>query len=158
MTSLVKIITKGAENLMTNQKSLFYQESLLEKLHEIQNTYGYIPEAEIESLAENYQLPRANIYGVISFYSMLYTEPTGKYIIRICDSISCHLNQSNQVLEALKSFLDLKNHQTTKDKKFTLEVVECLGHCGEGPVMMVNNKIYTKINENRAIEILKDCV
>jgi NADH-quinone oxidoreductase subunit E len=73
-------------------RSLFYQDSLLEKLHEIQSTYGYIPETEIKELAEKYQLPRANIYGVISFYSMFYTEPTGKYIIRICDSISCHLN------------------------------------------------------------------
>jgi len=143
---------------MLNKESQFYQESLLEKLHQIQSTYGYIPEAEIESLAGKYQLPRANVYGVISFYSMLYTEPTGKYVIRICDSISCHLNQSNSVLKAVKSFLDLESHQTTKDKKFTLEVVECLGHCGEGPVMMVNNEIYTKINENKALEILNDCV
>ena len=143
---------------MNGAKSLFYQDSLLEKLHEIQNTYGYIPEAEIENLAEKYNLPRANVYGVISFYSMFYTEPTGKYIIRICDSISYHLNQSNSVLKAVKSFLDLENHQTTEDKKFTLEVVECLGHCGEGPVMMVNNKIYTKINENSAIDILNECM
>ncbi|MFP4021260.1 MAG: NADH-quinone oxidoreductase subunit NuoE [Halanaerobium sp.] len=143
---------------MNKEKSLFYQDSLLEKLHEIQNTYGYVPEAEIENLAEKYQLPRANVYGVISFYSMFYTEPTGKYIIRICDSISCHLNQSNAVLKAVKSFLDLENHQTTEDKKFTLEVVECLGHCGEGPVMMVNDKIYTEINENKALEILNDCM
>lgn len=143
---------------MNEEKSLFYEESLLEKLHEIQSSYGYIPEAEIENLAEKYELPRANVYGVISFYSMFYTEPTGKYIIRICDSISCHLNQSNSVLNAVKSFLGLENHQTTKDKKFTLEIVECLGHCGEGPVMMVNNKMYTKVNENRALEILNDCV
>lgn len=143
---------------MEKAKSLFYQDSLLEKLHEVQSTYGYIPESEIEGLSEKFGLPRANIYGVISFYSMFYTEPTGKYIIRICDSISCHLNQSNAVLKAVKSYLDLESHQTTEDKKFTLEVVECLGHCGEGPVMMVNNKIYTEINENRALEILNDCM
>jgi NADH-quinone oxidoreductase subunit E len=139
-------------------RSLFYQDSLLEKLHEVQSTYGYIPETEIKELAEKYQLPRANIYGVISFYSMFYIEPTGKYIIRICDSISCHLNQSESVLKAVKSYLNLESHQTTKDKKFTLEVVECLGHCGEGPVMMVNNKIYTKIDGNKALEILGGCI
>jgi len=158
MTNKVKNITKGVVILMNKEKSLFYQDSLLEKLHEIQSTYGYVPEAEIENLAEKYQLPRANIYGVISFYSMFYTEPTGKYIIRICDSISCHLNESESVLKAVKSFLDLESHQTTEDKKFTLEVVECLGHCGEGPVMMVNNKMYTKINKNKALEILNDCI
>lgn len=143
---------------MPKARSLFYQDSLLEKLHEVQSTYGYIPETEIKELAEKYQLPRANIYGVISFYSMFYTEPTGKYIIRICDSISCHLNQSESVLKAVKSYLNLESHQTTKDKKFTLEVVECLGHCGEGPVMMVNNKIYTKIDGNKALEILSGCI
>ncbi len=143
---------------MPKARSLFYQDSLLEKLHEVQSTYGYIPETEIKELAEKYQLPRANIYGVISFYSMFYTEPTGKYIIRICDSISCHLNQSESVLKAVKSYLNLESHQTTKDKKFTLEVVECLGHCGEGPVMMVNNKIYTKIDGNKALEILGGCI
>lgn len=143
---------------MEKIKSLFYQDSLLEKLHEIQSTYGYIPETEIDNLSEKYQLSRANVYGVISFYSMFYTEPTGKYIIRICDSISCHLNESDSVLRAVKSYLGLKSHQTTEDKKFTLEVVECLGHCGEGPVMMVNNKIFTKINKNRALEILNDCM
>ena len=157
MTNKVKNITKGVVILMNKEKSLFYQDSLLEKLHEIQSTYGYVPEAEIENLAEKYQLPRANIYGVISFYSMFYTEPTGKYIIRICDSISCQLNQSDSVLEAVKSFLDLENHQTSEDKKFTLEVVECLGHCGEGPVMMVNNKMHTELDEEKAVEILKDC-
>ncbi|TDP90032.1 NADH:ubiquinone oxidoreductase subunit E [Halanaerobium saccharolyticum] len=143
---------------MPKARSLFYQDSLLEKLHEVQSTYGYIPETEIKELAEKYQLPRANIYGVISFYSMFYIEPTGKYIIRICDSISCHLNQSESVLKAVKSYLNLESHQTTKDKKFTLEVVECLGHCGEGPVMMVNNKIYTKIDGNKALEILGGCI
>ena len=143
---------------MSKARSLFYQDSLLEKLHEVQSTYGYIPETEIKELAEKYQLPRANIYGVISFYSMFYIEPTGKYIIRICDSISCHLNQSESVMKAVKSYLNLESHQTTKDKKFTLEVVECLGHCGEGPVMMVNNKIYTKIDGNKALEILGGCI
>ncbi|MFW6001414.1 MAG: NAD(P)H-dependent oxidoreductase subunit E [Halanaerobium sp.] len=143
---------------MNEEKSLFYQDNLLENLHEIQNTYGYIPEAEIDNLAKKYQLSRANVYGVISFYSMFYTEPTGKYIVRICDSLSCHLNQSASVLKAVKSFLDLESHQTTEDKKFTLEVVECLGHCGEGPVMMVNDKIYTQISEQEAVEILNNCL
>jgi NADH-quinone oxidoreductase subunit E len=61
-------------------------------------------------------------------------------------------------LKVVKSYLNLENHQTTKDKKFTLEVVECLGHCGEGPVMMVNNKIYTKIDGDEALEILGGCI
>lgn len=131
---------------------------LLEKLHNIQNSYGYIPENEISLIADEYDMPRAKLYGVIRFYSMFYTEPTGKYIIRICDSLSCHINKSEEILTSVKKYLKIEDGETTEDKKFTLEVVECLGYCGEGPVMLVNDQIYTHLNSNRAIEILKDCV
>ncbi|MFW5988335.1 MAG: NADH-quinone oxidoreductase subunit NuoE [bacterium] len=131
---------------------------LLEKLHNIQDTYGYIPEGEIDKLADLFDKPRAKIYGVIRFYSMFYTEPTGKYIIRICDSLSCHINQSKDIVETINDYLGIENGETTEDKKFTLEIVECLGHCGEGPVMMVNDEIYTQVSSNRALEILQNCI
>ena len=143
---------------MNKGKSLFYQDSLLEKLHGIQNTYGYIPEGEIDKLANLFDKPRAKIYGVIRFYSMFYTEPTGKYIIRICDSLSCHINQSEDIVKTVTDYLGLENGETTEDKKFTLEIVECLGHCAEGPVIMVNDEIYTQVSSNMALDILKNCV
>lgn len=133
-------------------------ENLLEKMHNIQDSYGFIPETEIGELAREFDLPRAKIYGVIRFYSMFYTEPTGKYIIRICDSLSCHINQSEDVLEAVKDYLGIEDGETTDDKMFTLEVVECLGYCGEGPVMMVNNEVYTHLNKSKALDILNKCV
>ena len=131
---------------------------LLEKLHNVQDTYGYIPEGEIEKLASKFEISRARLYGVIRFYSMLYTEPTGKYIIRICDSLSCHINDSQQIVETVENYLKISDGQTTEDKMFTLEVVECLGFCGEGPVMMVNDEVYTHLNPGMALEILKNCV
>ncbi len=130
---------------------------LLDKLHGVQESYGYIPESEITKLAEAYDMPRAKLYGVIRFYSMFYTEATGKYIIRICDSLSCHLNDSNQILEKVESYLGIEIGETTEDKKFTLEEVECLGHCGEGPVMMVNDQMYTELDSGRALNIIKKC-
>ena len=132
-------------------------EIFLEMVHNIQETYGYVPEREINQLAEKFDQPRAKIYGAIKFYSMFYTEPTGKYVIRICDSLSCHLNDSHDLLLAVENFLGLKNGETSPDQLFTLEVVECLGHCGEGPVMMVNDKMYTELSKGRALEILKEC-
>ncbi|MGM0420247.1 MAG: NAD(P)H-dependent oxidoreductase subunit E [Bacillota bacterium] len=132
-----------------------YEEVMLEIFHNIQETYGYIPEAEIDKLAEKFARPRAEIYGVIKFYSMLYTEPTGKYIIRICDSLSCHLSESHQLVETVEDYLNLSNGETSEDKLFTLEIVECLGHCGEGPVMMVNDDMYTQVSRKEALNILK---
>ncbi|MFW5985406.1 MAG: NADH-quinone oxidoreductase subunit NuoE [Halanaerobiaceae bacterium] len=145
---------------MKEEQEVIREESevLLEKLHDIQDSYGYIPESEIDKLAEKYQLPRARLYGVIRFYSMLYTEPTGKYIIRICDSLSCHLNDSENLLKTVENYLDIEQGETTDDSKFTLEVVECLGYCGEGPVMMVNDEIHTNLTSARALQILKNCV
>ena len=131
---------------------------LLDDLHNLQETYGYIPENEIDNLATEYDVPRAKLYGVIRFYSMFYTEPTGKYIIRICDSLSCHINDSDEILTTVKDYLKIGVGETTEDKKFTLEVVECLGYCGEGPVMMVNDEIHTHLNSSKALEILKSCV
>lgn len=132
--------------------------NLLEKMHNLQDTYGFIPEAEIDKLAQEVDEPRAKIYGVIRFYSMFYTEPTGKYIIRVCDSLSCHINESEEVVSSIKNYLDVDNGETTTDKKFTLEVVECLGYCGEGPVMMINEEVYTHVNSAMALDIIKNCV
>ncbi len=131
------------------------QEILLELLHNIQETYGYIPEVEIDKLAEKYNRPRAELYGVIKFYSLFHTEPTGKYIVRICDSLSCYLHDSHQLVESVSEYLGLKNGETSEDRLFTLEIVECLGYCGEGPVMMVNDEIYTHLTPGQALKILK---
>jgi len=132
--------------------------SFLERMHNIQDTYGYIPEREIDKVAEEFDMPRAQVYGAIKFYSMFYTEPTGKYIIRVCDSLSCYLNDSHNIVQAIKDYLKIDNGETTKDKMFTLEVVECLGYCGEGPVMMVNDQIHTHVSSSMAIEILRNCI
>ncbi|MDI3546919.1 MAG: NADH-quinone oxidoreductase subunit [Halanaerobiales bacterium] len=132
--------------------------NFLERMHNIQDTYGYIPECEIDKVAREFNIPRSKVYGTIRFYSMFYTEPTGKYIIRVCDSLSCHINESKEIVEVIKDYLGIDNGETTEDRKFTLEIVECLGHCGEGPVMMVNDHIYTHVSKTMAIEILDKCV
>jgi NADH-quinone oxidoreductase subunit E len=138
-------------------KSMNYA-NFLEKIHNIQETYGYIPETEIDKIAREFKVPRAKVYGTIRFYSMFHTEPTGKYIIRVCDSLSCHLNSSTELVSTIKEFLGVNSGETTEDKLFTLEIVECLGHCGEGPVMMVNDHIYTHVSSNMALDILKKCL
>ncbi|RAO99253.1 NADH dehydrogenase [Petrotoga sp. 9PW.55.5.1] len=132
----------------------FYQKELLEELHDIQETYGFISEEDIFRISKKRNIPKAHLYGVISFYSMFHLEPTGKYIIRLCDSVSCRLNHSSDIVKTLKEYLKIENHKTTEDKKFTLEIVECLGHCDEGPVMMVNDTYYTNLTTSKAIQIL----
>ncbi len=136
----------------------YYEKELLEELHDIQETYGFISEEDILRISEKRSIPKANLYGIISFYSMFHLEPTGKYIIRVCDSVPCNLNRSEEIVKIIKEHLGIKENQTTKDKRFTLEVVDCLGHCDEGPVMMINDTYYTHLTAAKVVQILDNLV
>jgi len=132
----------------------YYEKELLEELHDIQETYGFISEEDILRISEKRDIPKAHLYGVISFYSMFHLKPTGKYIIKVCDSVSCSLNHSADIVKVIKEHLGIGENETTRDKKYTLEVVECLGHCDEGPVMIINDTYYTHLTTNKVVQIL----
>jgi len=127
---------------------------LLPMLQAIQAKFGCISEANAHYLAKKTGIPFSKIYGVITFYEMLYTESKGKYIIRICNSPSCYLNGSLKLIEFLESLLKIKSGETTKDKKFSLEIVSCLGCCDKAPAMMINDKVYGNLDENKIKKII----
>jgi len=129
-------------------------EILLNELDKIQEKYGYISENEIEKMALEKDIRKAELYGIISFYSRFYTEKKGKYKLKICKSIVCGLNKSIDILKAVEEELGIKTGETTKDMLFSLETVECLGHCGEAPVMAVNDKIYDNLDIVKLKKIL----
>lgn len=127
---------------------------LLPMLEEIQAKFGYVSEANAHYLSRKTGIPFSKIYGVITFYEMLYTEPKGKYIIRICNSPSCYLNGSLNLIKFLASLLKIKSGETTKNKKFSLEIVSCIGCCDKAPTMMINNKIYHNLDEKKIKKII----
>jgi NADH-quinone oxidoreductase subunit E len=129
--------------------------SLLSSLEAIQDTLNFIPEEATDYLSEKYSLPVAEIYSVMSFYGMLTTEKKGKYVIRICDSLSCHINKSFDLEKYIWGILNIKPGKTTPDNKFTLEIVDCLGLCDQAPVMMVNQTIYGQLNVPKLMQILR---
>ena len=122
---------------------------LLHELHRVQDKFGYLPESELERIADEHGMPRAELYGVVSFYSRFYLRPVPEYIVRVCKSISCSINEASKILEALEKYLE------SHDGIFLLETVECLGQCGHGPVMAVNDKVYGELNPEKAIENLE---
>ncbi len=132
------------------------RETLLLCLEAIQKVSGYIPQEAISYLRENLDVPSIDIYGVITFYGMLTTEEQGKYVIRLCNSLPCHLNKSEEMLEVIERELDIKAGETSPDKKFTLETVACLGLCDKAPAMMINNKIYENLPEETAKKIITE--
>jgi NADH-quinone oxidoreductase E subunit len=132
------------------------REALLSCLEATQETCGYIPQEVVSYLSDNLDVPPVDIYGVITFYGMLTTKEQGKYVIRLCDSLPCYLNSSEEMLGVVEKELGVKSGETSPDKKFTLEVVPCLGLCDKAPAMMINDKIYGNLTKETAKQIIAE--
>ena len=126
---------------------------LLDKLHEAQDKFGYLPESEIIRIADEQGISKSELFGIITFYSRFYLQPVEKFVIRICKSISCGINNADAIRKKLEDHLEIKDERS-KDGLFRLETVECLGHCAEGPVMTINDTVYDKLSPDKAIEII----
>lgn len=123
-------------------------------LEEVQEKWGYLPRDVLGYIAKRLEIPSSTVYGVATFYAFLNTRPVGKYVIRVCKSTPCHVRGAVNVLETLKKELGIREGETTKDGKFTLEVTSCLGVCGVAPAMMVNDVTYGNLTEDRIREVL----
>jgi len=145
--------TKVDEILKKRGKS---KEALLPCLEVIQETCSYIPQEAITYLRKKLDVPSIDIYGVITFYGMLTTKEQGKYVIRICDSLPCYLNKSDGVLGVIEKEIGIEAGETSADRKFTLEVVPCLGLCDKAPAMMVNDRIYGNLTKQSVKKIIAE--
>lgn len=128
--------------------------SLIMILHEIQNQYGYVPRDVSLKLSKLLDIPMARIYEVITFYNYFKLDPPGKYTISICLGTACYLKGAPELVEEVKTMLNVKEGQTTPDGLFHLDVVRCLGCCGLAPVMMVNGEIHGKVKRQEVATIL----
>jgi len=130
-------------------------ELLLNKLRKIQKKEGYISEKAIRELNKETGIPLSVLYGTATFYAKIHTEKQGKHVIEICNSPSCYLNSSLDLIKYLEKKLKIKSGQTTKDKKFSLHICSCIGCCDEAPAMLINGKPYTKLTKEKIESILK---
>ena len=130
--------------------------ALLPVLQEIQRKHSYISDFAQQEVARMLDIHPVEVYGVISFYSFLHTEPRGRNIVRLCRTIVCDMAGKQNVEEAIKRELDINFGETTKDKRITLEYTNCLGMCDVGPSMIVNERVYTKLNQEKAVKILNE--
>ena len=130
------------------------KQALLPLLHLAQQKFGYVPREIILYLAKRFQLPKVEVWSLVTFYSMFSLKKQGKYVIRVCNSLSCYLKGAERIIEVIKEELGIKEGQTTKDKKFTLEVTPCLGLCDISPAMMINEKVYGNLTPQKVRKIL----
>lgn len=148
------IMTEEIEQLVSKYGK--EKSSLLPILQDIQRKYRHIPDFAQQEIARLLDIHPVEVYSVISFYSFLSTEPKGKYIVRLCKTITCDIHGKSAIAKAIQRELGINFGETTKDKKITLEYTNCLGMCDQGPAMIVNERVYTKLTPEKAIQILKE--
>lgn len=129
--------------------------NLLMILHEVQDFYGYVPKDISLAISEELKIPLARIYEVITFYNYFRDEAPAKYTIQVCTGTSCYLKGADDIIKAIQKRLNIKLGKISYDKKFKLEDVRCMGCCGLSPIMTVNGKVYEKLTDKKALEVLE---
>lgn len=144
------------EEIKTEQ--LEERDQLIYLLHRVQEYYQshYIPPEVGEMIAEELNIPPSKVYEVLTFYTMFSTKPRGKYIIRVCTSLPCHVPGGREIVNYLKEKLKVDFGETTKDGLFTLEETGCLGLCGVSPVIMVNDQYYGDLTVEKVDKLLEE--
>ena len=123
-------------------------------LHEVQDEYGYISEANQKYLSDKLGVPLSEIYGIISFYSRFSLKPKGKYNIQVCMGTACYVKGSEAVINAFKDNLKIDVGDVTEDGLFSIESVRCLGACGLAPAIVVNEEVYGKVTPDMVPKII----
>jgi len=134
------------------------RDSLIEILHEIQNhdPQHHLPEDSLRKVAHHLNLPLAQIYGIVGYYTMFSTKPKGKYLIQVCKSPVCSMMGSQTILDSLKSKLNIDSSNHSQKGQFTIEEVECLGQCSDSPCMMINHKIFGNLTSEKIDSLIAD--
>jgi [NiFe] hydrogenase diaphorase moiety large subunit len=130
--------------------------ALLPVLQEVQRRHSYISNFAQQEIARMLDIHPVEVYSVISFYSFLHSKPTGRNVVRLCRTISCDIAGKDQIEVAIKRELGIEFGETTKDNKITLEYTNCVGMCDMGPAMIINERVFTKLNPEKAINILSE--
>ena len=128
--------------------------AVIPALQEIQDAYGYIPPAAIERIAENIGVPSSEIYGIVTFYSQFRLEPVGENLIKVCHGTACHLSGAERIAQAIAQATGAEEGETSRDGKFTVERVACLGCCSLAPCTMINNEVHGRLTPESISKIV----
>ncbi|MHC4507946.1 MAG: NADH-quinone oxidoreductase subunit NuoE family protein [Planctomycetota bacterium] len=123
-------------------------------LQEAQDVYNYLPENAVRYLSEKLDIPLGLMYRLATFYNAFSLQPKGKHVIRVCMGTSCYVKGGKRILRALEKHLNVSVGGVTEDKQFSLEMVNCLGCCGQSPVVTVDEDIYGYVRQSKVVEVI----
>ena len=128
--------------------------SLIQVLHEAQELYGYLPLEVQREISTLMNIPLAEIYGVVSFYTQFSINPKGKYKVNVCMGTACYVKGANEVLDKFRTRLSIDVGECTEDRRFSLDACRCIGACGLAPVVTINDDVYGKLTPDDVDDII----
>jgi len=147
------------ETICTVVKTVFQvyspeRENLIPILQEVQNKLGYLSKEAMQQIAETMKIPEIDVYGVGTFYNQFRLNPPGKHQIKVCMGTACHMMGGHIILDSFERRLNIKEGETTPDREYSLERVACVGCCALAPVVVVDEKVESKVSPIRVDGIL----
>lgn len=161
ITNNINIFLNKEELKIINKIKSHYESNnaaIIEILIFFQKKYGWISNNHIMIISNILDINPSEIDSIATFYSQIFRSPVGKYVIKYCDSVVCYITKYKKILKYIQKKLKIKSGQTTSNKLFTLIPICCLGHCENGPVIMINEKIYTSLSINYINQILDNYI
>jgi formate dehydrogenase subunit gamma len=134
----------------------FLEGPLLPILHEVQQDFGYVPQEAMPVIAEELNLSRAEVHGVVTFYHDYRDHPAGRHVLKLCRAEACQSMGGDALAERVKALLGIDFHQTTLDGGVTLEPVYCLGLCACAPAVMLDGEVYGRVDDQTAAELVAE--
>jgi len=131
--------------------------NLIPILQEIQKKHDQISDVAMQVVADHLGIHPVEVHGVVSFYSFLDERPKGLFVVRLCRTISCDMAGKQRIAQQLMNDLEIPFGHTTPDGKFTLEWANCIGMCDQGPALLVNDEVYTRVTPAMVHDIIDIC-
>jgi NADH-quinone oxidoreductase subunit E len=129
---------------------------LISILQDIQAEYSYLPREALIEVSKRLEIPLSQVFSVASFYRAFSLKPRGRHLVHVCLGTACHVRGGKRILDRLERNLKIRAGDTTEDRRFTVETVNCLGACALGPVLVVDGKYHGKIRPDGIEKVLKD--
>jgi NADH-quinone oxidoreductase E subunit len=131
------------------------KDNVIPVFQDLQDSSGYLSQDAMIRMSNYFSIPVSKLYSIASFYNQFRFEPRGMFHIRICRGTACHILGSLTVLQVVEKLLKIRSGETTKDGRFSLEVVDCMGACSMSPIIAVNERFYEKIDSEKIKEIIQ---
>ena len=127
---------------------------LVSILQDIQTEYYYLPKEALEEVVKLLNVPVSQVYGVATFFKAFSLTPRGRHLIKVCLGTACYVRGANRVVDKMELDLGIKRKETTKDLRFTLETVNCVGCCALGPMVMIDDKYHGQMSSDKVSSLL----